>query len=63
MNKNHGVQNLQTGMLEDLFASKIEAVELSNKLNCGSNTRNPDYRVVDVVVCVIFDSEREFVNS
>ena len=60
--KKHGVQNYQTGLIEQEFDTLIKAIELCNKLN-GSNTMQPDFRTVFIADGKIYDSEREWINS
>ena len=63
MKKEYGVQNIQTGLLEDLFDSKLKSIELCNKLNNGASSRNSEFKTVYVVDGKIYDSEREYINS
>ena len=57
--KKHGVQNLQTGLIEQEFDKLADAIELSKKLN-GSNF---EFKTVYIVDGKIYDSEREYINS
>ena len=55
--KKHGVQNLQTGLIEQEFDSLIEAIELVKKLN------DSEFKIVYIIDGKIYDSEREYINS
>ena len=66
MIKKHGVQSYQTGLLEGLFETEIEALKKCNELNgkyAHGREELKDFRTVFVVDGKVYNDEHEFYEA
>lgn len=64
--KKYGVQNYQTGIIEENFLTAFEANKKCDELNgkyANSREDLKDHRTVYLAEGKVFDSEREYLNS
>jgi hypothetical protein len=64
--KKHGIQNYQTGIVEEEFETLHEASKRCDELNgkyVNVSECLKDFRTVFIVSGKVYDSEREYINS